>query len=135
MATCIICNKDFEAKRSDAKICSPKCRQQANRQGIKLRGEGKSVEIPKATHSEAYDAPPLSQPINDEPPQYVAGIDPYAPKEGQESAVTVFKKDEVAFPAPGPKKPSLRDIFDAPSDNRPVLSRPAEELVKKKRGF
>lgn len=39
MKKCAICNKEFEAKRSDAKICSPQCRQKANRAGIKFRGE------------------------------------------------------------------------------------------------
>jgi len=83
MATCIICNKEFEAKRSDAKICSPKCRQQAARSGIKLRGsektndvQGNTQPISKVT-KEAYDAPKMDQAVNDEPPKYIAGIDPF----------------------------------------------------------
>lgn len=39
MATCIICDNEFKATRSDAKLCSPQCRQQAKRKGIKLRGK------------------------------------------------------------------------------------------------
>lgn len=39
MNRCIICNAPFEAKRSDARLCSAKCRKKATRDGIKLRGE------------------------------------------------------------------------------------------------
>ena len=31
MVKCVNCGKEFEAKRSDAKYCSAKCRQQAKR--------------------------------------------------------------------------------------------------------
>lgn len=34
----MICGKDFEAKRADAKTCSPVCRQKAKRAGIRFRG-------------------------------------------------------------------------------------------------
>lgn len=39
MGICIICGKEFEAKRSDAQLCSPTCRQRAKRKGLKLRGQ------------------------------------------------------------------------------------------------
>lgn len=39
MNRCIICNQPFEAKRSDARLCSARCRKKATREGIKLRGE------------------------------------------------------------------------------------------------
>jgi len=38
MPRCINCDKEFEAKRSDAQLCSARCRQQARRKGVKLRG-------------------------------------------------------------------------------------------------
>ncbi len=39
MAICINCDKAFKAKRSDAQLCSAKCRQQFKRKGNKLRGQ------------------------------------------------------------------------------------------------
>lgn len=46
MPICIICDKEFTAQRSDAKICSDKCRQQAHRSGISARKPKKPAPAP-----------------------------------------------------------------------------------------
>jgi len=35
LVSCVICDRLFLAKRSDARYCSPKCRKRASRDGIK----------------------------------------------------------------------------------------------------
>lgn len=56
MPKCIICGEDFEAKRSDALLCSARCRQQAKRGGIKLRRHKDPIAAPV---TEIATSPPI----------------------------------------------------------------------------
>ena len=115
MATCIICNKEFEAKRSDAKICSSACRQKANRSGIKLRGEGKTVDFKSPTPI-IYDAPLIEKGIRDEPQSGFVGILPSIisrEKTIEPANLTIEHLNELASkPVTFPKPIKKRSIFD-----------------------
>lgn len=64
MPKCIVCEKDFEAKRSDAKLCSPVCRQKAARKGIRLRGgvTGEVNIMPEKTEKKEPEEQPTETP-------------------------------------------------------------------------
>jgi len=78
MAKCIVCKKEFQAKRSDAKFCSPNCRQRS------VRGVVKSEE-PVEQHKKPK--PEVVEPKVDERPE--------APKIAHVNAVTSLSKQAL----------------------------------------
>lgn len=53
-ATCAVCGHDFEARRSDARYCSPTCRQRGLRRGERVHADRLNVTVP---HSDTSDDP------------------------------------------------------------------------------
>lgn len=134
MATCIICDKEFEATRSDAKICSPACRQKANRAGIKLRGEGKTIDF-KAPMPGSYDSPRIEEAVIDEPQEGFITILPAIAVGGKEiespnltiELLNELTEKAVAFPK-AVKKRSIFDGIDIKDGEKPLSK---EEQRKK----
>lgn len=74
MPICLNCDKEFEAKRSDAQLCSANCRQQFKRNGNKLRGqiEPNADPMPAIAEGTALAKPePMQEPVKAE---YVPSI-------------------------------------------------------------
>lgn len=68
MKTCVICNNEFEAKRADAEVCSPACRQKNWRKKSESGKMPVEVEVPPVLETKEKEVPKkvfASDPVND----------------------------------------------------------------------
>ncbi len=94
MKKCVICGKDFEAKRADAKICSSQCRQKAKRAGIRFRGE--SVLATPLGEEKRYK--PANKPVLDKFGQIIVGAKRMPPKiESKKSIEVLYPKEPITI--------------------------------------
>ena len=62
MKSCIICGKEFDAKREDARFCSPNCRQKAVRNPDLLKSDKKQKKAEKPKECKVIEFTPPKKP-------------------------------------------------------------------------